>query len=948
MIRSSGLDLTTGYRTPRFNPQLLAEGEVLLVDVLVDASFSPECKPVSGCSPVETRFLERQCSDGLMRGRLRIGTSNMYFDADDWRSPIIRVSYRDLVEAYSDDKVDSFWICLNVERLVYMKERGFDHPYIESKCSKGLFKVCGIYSSIEESLDLIVTLKLYVDAKAYAKIGELVNELGEKQVKELQSSGIDSCSILHTGLRVVRIWKLAETPGIAAIESDHICFTPLYAGEVGSLKIRLEYVRDVRGMRCAMDERGLEICGSEYMEGTQHKSGAINLFLVFSTTAKKDDFWRALLCSVVNATPSEKSKHLSDWQNKSTMAPLDSLARVSAGIVSAWRSGLLSNFGYLMKVNIAAGRSFQDLSQYPVFPWVIADYESQYLDFTTEHVFRGLRMPLGAINPDRLRILRERYEEMPPPKFLYGTHYSAPGYIISYLVRANPGAMLKFHGGKFDTADRLFHSIPETWRQVSGLSTTDVKELIPEFYAVDSTEWSSSCISEFQAGEFLVNSSHLDLGVRSDGVQVSDVALPPWANGSASNFVKEMRRALESDHVSRMLPEWIDLVFGCNIGSADSNNIYYTDVVCEMPLTSDEKQTILRQFGCTPRKIFKAPHPRRVPESLPVLSLSMRTNADILYDAKPIDQDNPPRIACFEKKDDQLAVVTASEKVVWKKQNENESFQASVSKHITTCCIGSKPSRIYLGTNEGSVMVFGSEQSYMSNVQAYRRAHDGAIIFMTHGHPGLITAGSDGFVRLWKTEEAAALTRPLLSLIFEVDTESPVVACDAAEVSNGFFVVAGMKNGRVSVWFLRSDVRKASADLVSEPIFAVKCDAPPSSVAFRVTEETTFEQACVKSVFAIFAGKLRLWHPRSLIDIMSEGGEKSWNENLSAVVSVGDHTLVSCDKHLIEMDDIGTLVQKLCVEEVVGKLGRDKNGIWAQIGEGKIVLWRLQEGTKAN
>jgi len=29
-----------------------------------------------------------------------------------------------------------------------------------------------------------------------------------------------------------------------------------------------------------------------------------------------------------------------------------------------------------------------------------------------------------------------------PPKFLYGTHYSTPGYVLFYLVRAAPEYML--------------------------------------------------------------------------------------------------------------------------------------------------------------------------------------------------------------------------------------------------------------------------------------------------------------------------------------------------------------------------------------------------------------------------------------------------------------------------------------------------------------------------
>ena len=49
---------------------------------------------------------------------------------------------------------------------------------------------------------------------------------------------------------------------------------------------------------------------------------------------------------------------------------------------SKWLKGEISNFDYLMYLNIAAGRSFQDLTQYPVFPWVNS-YFSFLLFFLT-------------------------------------------------------------------------------------------------------------------------------------------------------------------------------------------------------------------------------------------------------------------------------------------------------------------------------------------------------------------------------------------------------------------------------------------------------------------------------------------------------------------------------------------------------------------------------------
>ena len=140
--------------------------------------------------------------------------------------------------------------------------------------------------------------------------------------------------------------------------------------------------------------------------------------------------------------------------------------------------------------------------RYPVFPWILSSYKGATIDLGKKEVYRDLSKPMGALNPKRLADVKARYEVMPPEeKFLFGTHYSTPAYVISFLLRKNPLHMIKLQSGVFDNANRLFHSINKEWH--SALENPgNVRELIPEFYMTDPS--------------FLINTMGLSLGTRSN------------------------------------------------------------------------------------------------------------------------------------------------------------------------------------------------------------------------------------------------------------------------------------------------------------------------------------------------------------------------------------------------------------------------------------------------
>jgi WD40 repeat protein len=294
-----------------------------------------------------------------------------------------------------------------------------------------------------------------------------------------------------------------------------------------------------------------------------------------------------------------------------------------------WVQGDISNFAYLMHLNTLAGRSYNDLTQYPVFPWVLADYDSDILDLSDPSVYRDLSKPMGALR--REEEFRERYEglmesvdsvededavdhPLSSRPFHYGTHYSSAAITLHYLMRLEPftSQFRRLHGGKFDHADRLFTSVVGAWKSAAGFEsaqngTQDVKELIPEF---------------FYLPEFLENVNEHAFGTSQMGVAVGNVELPPWANGSSTEFVRLNRAALESPYVSANLHHWIDLIFGFKQrgpAAVEACNVFFHltyegSVDLDAITDASTKRAILDQiteFGQTPSQLFRTPHPVR-------------------------------------------------------------------------------------------------------------------------------------------------------------------------------------------------------------------------------------------------------------------------------------------------------------------------------------------------
>ncbi|XP_032864787.2 lysosomal-trafficking regulator [Tyto alba] len=326
------------------------------------------------------------------------------------------------------------------------------------------------------------------------------------------------------------------------------------------------------------------------------------LLLAFDNTKVRDDVYHNIL---TNNLP-----NLLEYGNITALTHL-------------WCTGQITNFEYLTHLNKHAGRSFNDLMQYPVFPFILSDYTNETLDLNDPSVYRNLVKPIAVQSKekedryvDTYKYLEEEYRKgareddpMPPVQpYHYGSHYSNSGTVLHFLVRLPPFTkmFLAYQDQSFDIPDRTFHSTNTTWRLSSYESMTDVKELIPEF---------------FYLPDFLVNREGFDFGVRQNGDRVNHVNLPPWARNDPRLFILIHRQALESDHVSQTICHWIDLVFGYKQkgkASVQAINVFHPATYFGMDVSAVEDpvqrralETMIKTYGQTPRQLFHTAHVSR-------------------------------------------------------------------------------------------------------------------------------------------------------------------------------------------------------------------------------------------------------------------------------------------------------------------------------------------------
>ena len=270
-----------------------------------------------------------------------------------------------------------------------------------------------------------------------------------------------------------------------------------------------------------------------------------------------------------------------------------------------------------MILNIYGNRSYNNVDQYHVFPWIITDYVYDAIpSLDTKNFIRPMYKPMGMLDfNEESKERKETYEmnwqesendtDRDENYDRYGSHYSTSLYLTYYLVRVFPYSYLRIElqGKKFDDPNRLFNLLSNSFENAT-TQKSDVRELIPEFFCFP---------------EMFLNMNELNLGQivdsKGNAKLVQNVEMPSWSKNNSYIFIEKHRELLESPEVSEKINEWFNIIFGSKQKGKEAKKIKnlfvnqsyedFEETYKKLSKMDKIYKCRMVEFGVTPNQIFK-------------------------------------------------------------------------------------------------------------------------------------------------------------------------------------------------------------------------------------------------------------------------------------------------------------------------------------------------------
>ena len=237
--------------------------------------------------------------------------------------------------------------------------------------------------------------------------------------------------------------------------------------------------------------------------------------------------------------------------------------------INDWNNNKINNYIFLNMLNKYSSRSYNDLQQYPIFPWILLRYSEDFFEnkkyiliSSLQHnnpklnilnkrlhsqYLRLFQYPISAQTDEKREELEKKYDKnFIKFKSHFNSHYSTNAIILYYLVRTSPftEGHIKFQGGQFDKIERMFFG-PDNFLKIVELSK-DNREPIPEM---------------FYFYEMYFNMNYNYFGYSNNKkLYLNNVIFNE--NISPFEFVYLNRALLNSELISENINSWINNIFG--------------------------------------------------------------------------------------------------------------------------------------------------------------------------------------------------------------------------------------------------------------------------------------------------------------------------------------------------------------------------------------------------
>ena len=278
---------------------------------------------------------------------------------------------------------------------------------------------------------------------------------------------------------------------------------------------------------------------------------------------------------------------------------------------NSWLNNKISTLEYLLFINKYSCRSYNDINQYPVFPWLRINGDK----------IRDLKNTIAAQTEDARLMLKEKYslssETFP---YHYTTHYSNSSFLLYYLIRINPFTdnQITLQNNRFDAPARQFNSIDDLLKVLN--ATSQPREIIPEFFITT---------------EFYYNYNCNFYGIKNNNCLINNLENKSGYDTPLDYILSNAVR-LESTQCKSEINFFFDNIFGTGqMGGRDKCNTYdkysYQEMIDlkmkieqykkknlslkEIKEKIDKKSNKIISFGQTPFKLLEDKHPQWIDKS---------------------------------------------------------------------------------------------------------------------------------------------------------------------------------------------------------------------------------------------------------------------------------------------------------------------------------------------